>query len=328
MEKRYHFCYIEKRREEILMKRIFALTVSFLLAFSTVAFAEMEPSRKELDIQEEKVYTEDGKIKISTEGGYHLLDYRYVPERKILIELPLDGRYTKEKLYFEIRGESASLGAESEAKFNLLEDETVIAVPLKNAKNGEILLETEIGFLRKSVTEGTAFSLWLMGGDAYPNNLLAEKEDILLREDFVWMKDNMPKKMPTEVLLTVGKETIQFNGTEKYILAPIRRNAEGQIMVAAKDLGMVMEGMQTAGCNILWDSETRTVTLQMGSRTISATDGSKKWFYLGHEMTAKTAPEIMEDGVMYLPLREMARGFNYQTIEWDETTDTVRMYKS
>ena len=99
-------------------------------------------------------------------------------------------------------------------------------------------------------------------------------------------------------------------------------------MVAAKDLGMVMEGLQTAGCNIIWDGETKTVTLQMGSRTISATDGSKKWQYLGHEMTAKTASEIMEDGVMYLPLREMAQVFNYQTIEWDETTKTVRMYKS
>ena len=99
-------------------------------------------------------------------------------------------------------------------------------------------------------------------------------------------------------------------------------------MVAAKDLGMVMEGAQTAGFNVLWNGETRTVTLQMGSRTISVTDGCKKWYYLGHEMTAKIAPEIMEDGVMYLPLREMAQIFNYQTIEWNEMTQTVRLYKN
>ena len=142
------------------------------------------------------------------------------------------------------------------------------------------------------------------------------------------MKDNTPKKTPTEVLLTVGQETIWFKGQEKHILAPIRRNADGQIMVAAKDLGMVMEGAQTAGFNVLWNGETRTVTLQMGSRTISVTDGCKKWYYLGHEMTAKIAPEIMEDGVMYLPLREMAQIFNYQTIEWNEMTQTVRLYKN
>ena len=328
MEKQYRFCYMEKRKEGISMKRIFVLTVAFLLSFNTVAFAEMQPSRKELDITEKKVYTESGILKIFVEGGYHLLDYRYIPERNLLIQLLDDEKYSKEKLYFEIRGESVTLGAESEAKFNLLEDEIVIAVPLKNAKNGKIILETEIGFLRKSVTEDTTFSLWLLGGDFYSDNLLAGKEDLLLREDFVWMKDNTPKKTPTEVFLKAGEKMIQFNGTEKHILAPIRRNAEGQIMVAAKDLGMVMEGAQIVGFNILWDEDSRTVTLQMGSRTISATDGSNKWQYLGYEMNAKTAPKIMEDDVMYLPLREMAGVFNYQTIQWDETTKTVRMYKS
>lgn len=220
------------------MKKIIAMSMVFLMLFGTAAFAEMEPSRKELDVKEKKVYTEDGKIKISIEGGYHLLDYRYVPERKILIELPEDGRYTKEKLYFEIRGESATLAAESEAKLDFLKEGTVVAVPLKDAENSQILLETEIGYLRKAVEGGTEFSLWLLGGNGYKNNLLTGKEDILLRGDFVWMKDNTPKKMPTEVLLTVGKETIQFNGAEKYILVPIRRNADGQIMMAAKDLGI------------------------------------------------------------------------------------------
>ena len=310
------------------MKKIIAMMMAFLMFSGTVAFAEMKPSRKELDIAEKKIYTEKGKIKISTEGGYHLLDYRYVPERKVLIQLPEEEKYTKEKLYFAIRGESATLTAESEAKVEFLEEGTVVAVPLKEAENGEILLETEVGYLRKAVENGTEFSLWLLGGKEHKNNLLSGKEDVLLREDFVWMKDNTPKKTPTEVLLTVGRETIQFNGAEKHILAPIRRNTDGQIMVAAKDLGMVMEGLQTVGFNILWDGNTRTVTLQMGNRTISATDGDKTWRYQGQELTGKTAPKIMEDGVMYLPLREMAQVFDYQTIEWDENTKTVRLYKN
>ena len=311
------------------MKRLIGFTIAFILLTGTTAFAELKPSRKELDVSEKTVRTDGEKIKIMVEGGYHLLDYRYVPERKILIELPEGKSYNKEMLYFKISGESGTLWAtELEAKTEKLENGSVMGVSLEKSENGEILIETEIGYTRKLVEDGTEFSLWLCGEDSYKNNLLAGKEDILLRDDFVWMKDNTPKKTPTEVLLTVGQETIWFKGQEKHILAPIRRNADGQIMVAAKDLGMVMEGAQTAGFNVLWNGETRTVTLQMGSRTISVTDGCKKWYYLGHEMTAKIAPEIMEDGVMYLPLREMAQIFNYQTIEWNEMTQTVRLYKN
>ena len=311
------------------MKRLIGFTIAFILLTGTTAFAELKPSKKELDVSEKTVRIDGEKIKIMVEGRYHLLDYRYVPERKILIELPEGKSYNKEMLYFKISGESGTLWAtELEAKTEKLENGSVMGVSLEKSENGEILIETEIGYTRKLVEDGTEFSLWLCGEDSYKNNLLAGKEDILLRDDFVWMKDNTPKKTPTEVLLTVGQETIWFKGQEKHILAPIRRNADGQIMVAAKDLGMVMEGAQTAGFNVLWNGETRTVTLQMGSRTISVTDGCKKWYYLGHEMTAKTAPEIMEDGVMYLPLREMAQIFNYQTIEWNEMTQTVRLYKN
>lgn len=328
MEKQSLFCYTGEKGESE-MKRLIGFTMAFILMTGTTAFAESKPSRKELDVLEKTVRIDGEKIKITVEGGYHLLDYRYVPERKILIELPEGKSYNKEMLYFKISGESGTLWAtEVEAKTEKLENGSVMGVSLRESENGEILIETEIGYIRKLVEDGTEFSLWLCGEDSYKNNLLAGKEDILLRDDFVWMKDNTPKKTPTEVFLTAGQETIRFKGQEKHILAPIRRNADGQIMVAAKDLGMVMEGLQTAGCNIIWDGETKTVTLQMGSRTISATDGSKKWQYLGHEMTAKTASEIMEDGVMYLPLREMAQVFNCQTIEWDETTKTVRMYKS
>ncbi|MBQ9091927.1 MAG: copper amine oxidase N-terminal domain-containing protein [Anaerotignum sp.] len=310
------------------MKRLIGFTMAFILLTGTTAFAELKASRKELDVSEKTVRIDGEKIKISVEGGYHLLDYRYVPERKILIELPEGKSYNKEMLYFKISGESGTLWAtEVEAKTEKLENGSVMGVSLGKSENGEILIETEIGYTRKLVEDGTEFSLWLCGEDSYKNNLLAGKEDILLRDDFVWMKDNTPKKTPTEVLLTAGQETIRFKGQEKHILAPIRRNAEGQIMVAAKDLGMVMQGAQTVGFNILWNKETRTVTLQMGARTISMSEGDHRWLYQGHEMHTETVPEIMKDGVMYLPLREMAQVFDYQTIEWNEMTQTVRLYK-
>lgn len=328
MEKQSLFCYTGEKGESE-MKRLIGFTMAFILLTGTTAFAELKPSRKELDVSEKTVRIDGEKIKISVEGGYHLLDYRYVPERKILIELPEGKSYNKEMLYFKISGESGTLWAtELEAKTEKLENGSVMGVSLGKSENGEILIETEIGYTRKLVEDGTEFSLWLCGEDSYKNNLLAGKEDILLRDDFVWMKDNTPKKTPTEVLLTAGQETIRFKGQEKHILAPIRRNAEGQIMVAAKDLGMVMQGAQTVGFNILWNKETRTVTLQMGARTISMSEGDHRWLYQGHEMHTETVPEIMKDGVMYLPLREMAQVFDYQTIEWNEMTQTVRLYKN
>ena len=150
------------------------------------------------------------------------------------------------------------------------------------------------------------------------------KKDILLREDFVVFEEP-EEKTPTEVLLTVGKQTIQYKGEEKHILEPIILNDQGRIMVAAKDVGMVTEGAQTVGFNILWNKETKTVTLQMGARTISMAEGDHRWLYQGQEMQTGTVPEI-RNGIMYLPLREMAQVFDYN-LTWDGETQTVCLYR-
>ena len=147
MERQILFCYTEEKGESE-MKRLIGFTIAFILLTGTTAFAELKPSRKELDVSEKTVRIGGEKIKIMVEGGYHLLDYRYVPERKILIELPEGKSYNKEMLYFKISGESGTLWAtELEAKTEKLENGSVMGVSLEKSENGEILIETESAIL-------------------------------------------------------------------------------------------------------------------------------------------------------------------------------------
>ncbi|MBQ5589325.1 MAG: copper amine oxidase N-terminal domain-containing protein, partial [Anaerotignum sp.] len=99
----------------------------------------------------------------------------------------------------------------------------------------------------------------------------------------------------------------------------------GRLMVAAKDIPMVMEGAAATG--LTWDKATRTVTLQMGEKTLSATDGSSTWVYQGAEVPVDTVAEI-RNGSLYIPLREAAKLFGFTELKWDGAAQTVHMLKN
>lgn len=228
------------------------------------------------------------------------------------------------KLYFRVKWKTET--AEEVDIKNYYIHPRIFAVPLQDAEDEELTMSIRLEFENKEFTENTTYSLWLVGGNDYKDNFLKGKEDVLLRDDFVVYKMREKEEAATEVLLTVDKETIQYKGEEKYIIEPVILNDAGRIMIAAKDVGMAMEGAQTVGFNILWNQETRTVTLQMGTRTISMSEGDHRWLYQGHEMTTETVPEI-RNGSMYLPLREIAQVFDFNEIIWDGATQTVRLFR-
>lgn len=88
---------------------------------------------------------------------------------------------------------------------------------------------------------------------------------------------------------------------------------------------MVMEGVAATG--LTWDKTTRTVTLKMGEKTLSATDGSSMWIYQGAEVSVDTVAEI-RNGSLYIPLREAAKLFGFTELTWDGSSQTVRLNKS
>ena len=64
-----------------------------------------------------------------------------------------------------------------------------------------------------------------------------------------------------------------------------------------------------------------------GEKIFSMSEGQQKWLYQGQEMQADTAPEI-RNGIMYLPLRDMAKVFGFDELTWDSSTQTVRLFRS
>lgn len=303
-------------REGMRMKKLIALAMMFMMAMGTMVFAGEEGEYKET-----KVRTEKGKLTFSVEAQIHKIDCRCIPDPKIKIYLPEGQEFRHDKLYFELRGNEKII-------FDTTMDMEpgVICVDLQDAEEDFLQVVPEI-WTERGVQKGDKVSLWLLGGDKWQDNLQKGKKDVLLRENFLELDAYETVSVPKEVILTVGADTFLWNGETKHLFEPIRRNAQGQIMVAAKDLSMVMEGATVPQGNIQWNENTKTATLIIGSRLITMTDGNTRWFYLGHEVKAKTAPEIV-DGVMYFPLREMAGIFNYPIIEWNSDTQTVRLYKA
>ena len=301
------------------MKRIIWLMMIFVMLFGTVAYA-----KEDRDIDRIKLKANGERIEFEIEGQIHEIGCRCLPdpEVKMIFEKGFDS--DGEKLYFRVKWKTET--AEEVDIDHYYIPPRIFSVQLKDAVEEEIEMSLQLEFEQRKLNENTTYSLWLVGGDDYKDNFLKGKKDVLLREDFVVYQ--MPEeKKPTEVFLTVGEEMIRYKGEEKHILEPIILNNAGRLMIAAKDVGMAMQGAQTVGFNILWNKETRTVTLQMGARTISMSEGDHRWLYQGHEMHTETVPEI-RNGILYLPLREVAQVFDFWDLTWDGNTQTVRLFRS
>ena len=301
------------------MKRLLGLMMIFVMLLGTTAFA-----KDNKDTDKVKLRANGEKIEFEIEGQQHEVGCRCQPDPEIVMTLPEGFDGDDKKLYFRVKWKTET--AEEVDIKNYYIHPRIFAVPLQDAEDEELTMSIRLEFENKEFTENTTYSLWLVGGNDYKDNFLKGKEDVLLRDDFVVYKMREKEEAATEVLLTVDKETIQYKGEEKYIIEPVILNDAGRIMIAAKDVGMAMEGAQTVGFNILWNQETRTVTLQMGTRTISMSEGDHRWLYQGHEMTTETVPEI-RNGSMYLPLREIAQVFDFNEIIWDGATQTVRLFR-
>ena len=228
------------------MKKLFCTIMIFLMLFETTAFAEEKENIKKINFR-----ANGEKIEFEIEGQKHEIGCRCIPdpEVKMLFEEGFDA--DEKKLYFRIKWKTET--AEEVDIDNYYIPPRVFAVPLKDAMEEEFEMSLKLEFEQRKLNEDTTYSLWLIGGDDYKDNFLKGKKDVLLREDFVVYQ--MPEeKKPTEVLLTIGENTIQYKGEKKYILEPIILNENGCTMIAAKDVGMIMEGLQTVGFNILWNN--------------------------------------------------------------------------
>lgn len=302
------------------MKQIVCFALVFMMLMGTTVFAQcgFETDRKEAIAE-----SSQGDITLSVEGGNFRLGYRCLPEREIKITLPETGDFEGKKLYFELRGSEYVIGLtiweeEGEA---LPENKKRFSVSLDRAEKGEMTLRTEASFFAKEgngISGGEEISLWLLGGEEYGDNLLAGKEDLELREDFI--------RFLADIRLATGGRELERNGERLWLYAPPCRNADGHAMIAVRDITRVMEGQEPPQGSIAWRQETKTAEIQAGMHRIEVTAGEKTWKDKGMPLTASAVPEL-RDGVLYVSLTDMAGIFGIKEISEDKDGGIIMILK-
>ena len=306
------------------MKKIFLLMITFIMLGGTTAYAKAEFEKIKLKANGEEILFEIEEQKYTGKT-------KYKADPEIIMHFPEDFDGEDEKLYFRVKWATPTAEEiDYDEKFYI--KPRIFSFRLPEATGAEQEISLKLKFEKKEYKEDTTYSLWLVGGDKYDDNFLEGKKDVLLKDDMVVFDvpeaeaTTEPKlQKTTEVFLTIGKETFRYNGEEKQVKAPILFNNSGRLMVAAKDIPMVMEGVAATG--LTWDKTTRTVTLKMGEKTLSATDGSSMWIYQGAEVSVDIVAEI-RNGSLYIPLREAAKLFGFTELTWDGSSQTVRLNKS
>lgn len=297
------------------MKRLFCCVLFCILLMETMAFAQCG---FETDVKEIAVEAAQGDILLSVEGGNFKVGARCRPERAIHVELPPKGSFKGKKLYFEMRGSEHiwfDMGGWEEEGL-IQEDKRIFSVSLEDAQDGGILFVPDV-FMGREIQGGEEISLWLLGGEDYGDNLLREKEDLKLREDFIHFLTYEREKRRRNIMLASGKDEFYFNGETKKLHAPIYWNEGGHAMIAARDIAMILEGKEQSQGGIVWKPETKTAVIQAGVHKIEMTAGEKTWKHMDVPLTAETVPEL-KDGALFVPLREMAEIFEIKDILGDK----------
>ncbi|MCD8035860.1 MAG: copper amine oxidase N-terminal domain-containing protein [Clostridiales bacterium] len=107
-----------------------------------------------------------------------------------------------------------------------------------------------------------------------------------------------------------GKEIVDASAKiyEGYTMVPIRFIAE------------------RLGCQVVWDDENKTVTINDGSTVLSFTEGVKTMI-VGDEIEEIPVEPIISDDRIYVPLRAVSEGLDID-ITWNEMTRTVSVYSA
>ncbi len=157
-----------------------------------------------------------------------------------------------------------------------------------------------------------------IGGNSLVDNNTDENGWVnrVVRFDYVEVGTPSPGVEVTAVF-TIGSTTYKVNGEERVMdVAPYIMDARTFLPVrfTAEALGLTED-------NIIWDANTKTVTVLKGDRIVQMQIGSRVLFINGAQIMMDTAPEI-RDGRTMLPIRWVAQAMGV-SIEWDGDARTV-----
>ena len=170
--------------------------------------------------------------------------------------------------------------------------------------------------------------------DAYFQNYCSEKNEtgyfttkrIELAPAYVEVvtagRDQDDATFTTQIKVTIGaNEMVVGQGTIALDVPAYIANGYTMLPVRA-----VADALSGDAATVLWNGETKTVTIAFGARIISMTIGSKVMNINGVEIGMSAAPEIVNNRT-FLPLRDLgyALGLTDADIVWDDATKTATL---
>ncbi|MFI3174422.1 MAG: copper amine oxidase N-terminal domain-containing protein [Bacillota bacterium] len=126
-------------------------------------------------------------------------------------------------------------------------------------------------------------------------------------------KDNL---FTTKIVVPIGENYITAGTKQIELDVPAYISSEGYTMLPVRVVANAL-GVDTN--SVLWNGETRSVTIMYGQRIITMTIGAKTITINGSEVPASASPEIV-NGRTFLPLRDLAVALGVTDIHWNPTT--------
>ena len=150
-------------------------------------------------------------------------------------------------------------------------------------------------------------------------------DEVVVKEDYVDVvtsgRDQGDNTFTTEIVVPIGEYTIYSNGKPIEVDTPAYIS-NGYTMMPVRAVTEALSGTAI----VRWDDPTDTVTIQMGSRVISMTVGSKVMNINGVEVAMQAECEITNSRA-FIPLRDLgyALGLSDDKIVWDDSTKVATL---
>ena len=144
-------------------------------------------------------------------------------------------------------------------------------------------------------------------------------KNVKVAEDFVRATDYHLAIKNWQIVVPVGEKYLLSDGETMEMDTPAYLSKAGYTMLPVR---AVANAFGVHPDNVLWDKETKTVTILKGELIIQMTAGEKKININGMEKATSAAVEIV-NGRAFLPMRDLGNAFGADHITWDAATKTA-----
>lgn len=158
----------------------------------------------------------------------------------------------------------------------------------------------------------------LFGGEVLENVADEKKQGV---DDFITLTigTESPRLYTTEVRVPVGEQYILSGEKKQEIDTAAYVSDESYVMLPVRAVAVAI-GLDND--RVMWDADSRTVTILYNQRIISMTEGEKFMSINGTKLATTSAVTIRDDRT-FLGLRDLATALGVTDLSWDADTQTA-----